>query len=54
MSLSIKKLCHEKTCHEKTRSDTNWAVQPQKMARYLQFWIGIILSMKRDYTIYIA
>ena len=22
-----------------TRSDTNWAVQPQKMARDLKFWI---------------
>ena len=22
-----------------TRSDTNWAVQPQKMARGLKFWI---------------
>ena len=31
---------HEKTCFGVSRSDTNWAVQPQKMARRLK-WIQI-------------
>ena len=35
-----------------TRSDTNRAVQPQKMARGLKLWIQDVV--KRDCTIYVA
>ena len=37
----INKPCHETTCLRgfRTRSDTNHAVQPQKMVEGLQFWI---------------
>ena len=31
--------CCEKTGLSATRSDTNWAVQPHKMARGLKIWI---------------
>ena len=43
---------HEKTCLSGflTRFDTNWAVQPQKMARGLECWI----KKKRGCTIYVA
>ena len=38
--------------HEKAGllADTNWAVQPQKMARGLKFWI----KQKRDCIVYVA
>ena len=32
-----------------TRSNTNWAVEPQKIARGLQFWI---LEVKRLYYLF--
>ena len=33
------------------RSDTNWAVQPQKQARSLKFWI---FKKKKDCTLQVA